>query len=97
LKCKFDNLIEKPFGYKYELKDQQLHLIRTNPNSDDTNKVDIVRDNRNLLDKSDNQKLTREEIENLKKVQELSGTVRMSIQNSVLLFIGYFVRFQGNH
>ena len=80
LKCKFDNLIDKPFGYKYELKDQQLHLVVANSNSDESNRVEIVKDNRNLLDKTDNQKLTREEIENLKKVQELSGTVRISIQ-----------------
>jgi len=80
LKCKFDNLIDKPFGYKYELKDQQLHLAVANSNNDEKNRVEIVKDNRNLLDKSENQKLTREEIEDLKKVQDLSGTVRANIR-----------------
>jgi hypothetical protein len=74
LKCKLDNLIGKPYGFNYELKDQQLFLVQ-NTTSNETSKVDINRDNRDLIDKSDNQKLSREEIEELKKLEDANVTI----------------------
>lgn len=72
-KCKFDNLIGQPYGYKYEIKDQQFYIM--NSSTDEITKVEIVKDNRNLVDKTDNQKLSRDEIEKLKKLDDISGKV----------------------
>ncbi|CAF1006328.1 unnamed protein product [Brachionus calyciflorus] len=83
-KTKLDNLVNKPFGYKYEIKDQQLHLVQ-NTLSDDMNKVAIFdKDNRNLVDKSANQKLSHDEIEKLKQLEDISGTeiIDRLIENS---------------
>jgi hypothetical protein len=75
LKCRFDKLIDQPYGFEYEIKDNQLVLNKPNLLNEDKNKVDIVKDNRNLLDISGNQKLSKEDIEQMKKVDDLSGKV----------------------
>ena len=77
LRCRFDKLIDQPYGFEYEIKDQHLVLNKPNLlNSDDKNKLEIVKDNRNLLDISGNQKLSKEDIEQMKKVDDLSGKVK---------------------
>ena len=79
-KCKLDNLIAQPFGYQYEIKDQQLFM--KNDSIEDKNAVEIKNDNRNLCDVSSNQKLTREEIEGLKKDMknsDITGAVSFKI------------------
>jgi tRNA (adenine-N(1)-)-methyltransferase non-catalytic subunit len=94
MKCKLNTLVDKPYGFNYELKDQQLTLIKSsrpiqeannkpavgsNPNSTETG-----RDNRNLLDRSGNQKMTSEDIERLKTHDDLSGNdiIDKLIENS---------------
>lgn len=76
-KTKLNNLIDKPFGFKYEIKNQELHIIR-NSNNEETEKIAVVdKDNRNLIDNSENQKLSHDEIEKLKKKQDISGNVTL--------------------
>jgi hypothetical protein len=53
IKCKLDNLIGKPFGFKYEIKDQHLYLLQNVINDDEMEKIELTSDNRNLLDNSD--------------------------------------------
>jgi tRNA (adenine-N(1)-)-methyltransferase non-catalytic subunit len=83
LKCKFDNLISQPYGFNYEIKDQQLHLFKKALN-DENNAVEIVKDNRNLLDKTENQKLSRDDIEKMKTAEDMSGNeiIGKLIENS---------------
>ena len=38
-KCRFDNLIGKPFGYKYEIVNQEFELKFDDTESDDTEKA----------------------------------------------------------
>jgi tRNA (adenine-N(1)-)-methyltransferase non-catalytic subunit len=73
-KCKFDNIIHNPsyYGFKYEIKDQQLHLTEHTITCEQ-NKADIVKDNRNLNDSTKNQKLSMQDIDRLKNMEELSG------------------------
>ena len=88
VKCKFDNLVSQPYGFKYEIKEQQFYMMRDS--NDDLNKeVNIVKDNRNLLDKSENQKLTRSDIEELKKIEDISATVEYdsNIELKIILII----------
>ena len=73
-KCHLENLIGKPYGFQYEIKEKQLHF-KTRLNAQDKNMVEIVKDNRNLLDKRLNQKLTSDEIESMKKNDDITGTV----------------------
>lgn len=78
-KCKFDNLINMPYGFKYEIKDQQLHIVKKETveieETDQNNKADVTKDNRNLIDKTENQKLSRDEIEKMKNRDNISGKV----------------------
>ena len=53
IKCKLDNLIGKPFGFKYEIKYQHLYLLQNVINDDEMEKIELTSDNRNLLDNSD--------------------------------------------
>ncbi len=94
-KCKLDNLIAMPFGYQYEIKDQQLFI--KNDSVEDSNAVEIKSDNRNLCDASSNQKLTREEIEGLKKdMQNSDITGAVSLRFAFLnLFLSSFNKFKG--
>jgi len=82
-KCHLENLIGKPYGFQYEIKEKQLHL-KTRLNTQDKNMVEIVKDNRNLLDKRLNQKLTSDEIESMKKNDDITGTeiIDKLIENS---------------
>lgn len=63
-KTKLNNLISQPFGYEYEIKNQELYMKTDTVKENDA--IEIKNDNRNLLDSSSNQKLSREEIEVLK-------------------------------
>jgi len=88
-KCYFDELIGKPYGFKYEIKNQQFCLLKENNMNEEvstnsTEKIEIVKDNRNLLDNSDNQKLRHGDIEKLKSNEEMSGNkiIDYLIENS---------------
>lgn len=81
-KCKLDNLIAQPFGYQYEIKDQQLFM--KNDSIEDKNAVEIKNDNRNLCDVSSNQKLTREEIEGLKKDMKNSDITGAELVDKII-------------
>lgn len=80
-KVKLDELIGKPYGFKYEIKDQQFRLLQKHNNTTEENqeRVDITKDNRNIVDNSLNQKLSRDDIEKLKIDNEISGDVRKKI------------------
>jgi tRNA (adenine-N(1)-)-methyltransferase non-catalytic subunit len=84
-KVKFDSIIDQPsfYGFKYEIKEGQLHLIE-NTTSDEQNRANIVKDNRNLIDSTQNQKLSKEDIDKLKNMDELTGTeiIDKLIENS---------------
>ena len=67
-KTKLENLIDQPFGYQYEIKNQQLFMKNDLTKENDV--FDIKNDNRNLVDTPNNQKLSREEIEYLKKTMK---------------------------
>lgn len=73
-KAKLDNLVGQPFGFQYEIKAQQMIMKRGTFDEESTAK-DITADNRNLLDSEGNQKLTREEIEALKKNEDVDKNV----------------------
>ncbi len=96
IKCQLNNLIGKPFGYKYEIRGQQMHILQSEidvpsvkteidvpkvKNGIDesdlilSNSATITKDNRNLHDKTENQKLSKEDIERLKTMGDLTGTV----------------------
>ncbi len=84
-KTKLDNLIGQPSGYQYEIKNQQLFM--KNDLVKDNDAVQIKNDNRNLVDTPANQKLSREEIEDLKtnmKNDDMTGAelVDKLIENS---------------
>lgn len=84
-KTKLDNLIGQPSGYQYEIKNQQLYM--KNDLVKDSDAVQIKNDNRNLVDTPANQKLSREEIEELKanmKNDDMTGAelVDKLIENS---------------
>ena len=65
IKCKLNNLVGKPFGFDYELKDGGFHMYSTE--AENSRVVDAVsKDNRNLLDRSGNQTLNHQDIEKLK-------------------------------
>lgn len=89
-KCRLDNLIDKPFGFEYEMKEQQFEL---KPHAvDDKNRVEIVKDNRNLLDQRDNQKLTKDEIDQMRNNDDISGTVKdfdfiLFLRKEILIFV----------
>lgn len=70
-------MIGKPFGFKYEIKDQKFHLLLENNASAQSvdEKIDVVRDNRNIVDNIENQKLSRDDIEKLKLNDDISGNV----------------------
>jgi hypothetical protein len=53
IKCKLENLVDKPFGFKYEIKDQQLYLLQNVINEEEMERIELTSDNRNLLDNSD--------------------------------------------
>jgi tRNA (adenine-N(1)-)-methyltransferase non-catalytic subunit len=77
MKCKMNSLVGKPYGFDYELKDQQLSIVTSESASkvqtSGVKTTEINRDNRNLLDRSGNQKMTSDDIERLKKLDDLSG------------------------
>ena len=75
-KCRFDNLINQPYGFEYEIKEQHLVLKPHTVKDDSSNRVEIVKDNRNLIDKSENQKLTKDDIEEMRKQDDVSGNVK---------------------
>ena len=78
LKCQLNNLIGKPFGYRYEIKGQQIHIVTNAIEASDQPAVTcttVTKDNRNLNDKTENQKLSKEDIERLKTMEDLSGDV----------------------
>lgn len=78
-KFKFNELIGKPYGFKYEIKDQQFRLLKENNMVEvegGTERIEIIKDNRNIVDNTENQKLTRDEIEKLKSNDEMTGNVR---------------------
>ncbi len=84
-KTKLDNLIGQPSGYQYEIKNQQLFM--KNDMVKDIDAVQIKNDNRNLVDTPANQKLSREQIEDLKanmKNDDMTGAelVDKLIENS---------------
>ena len=87
-KVKFDNLIGKPYGFKYEIKDQQFNLLEKNAGNDESNCVEIVKDNRNIIDNTKNQKLSQDDIEKLKSTDELSGNVKKKLFNVIYFFHG---------
>jgi len=70
-----DNLINQPYGFEYEIKEQQL-ILRPPSVIDENKRVEIVRDNRNLLDKNENQKLTKEDIDQMRETEDLTGNVK---------------------
>jgi hypothetical protein len=79
-KCHFEKLIGQPYGFQYEIVNQQLNLFKeeddqTEENTD-KNQIEIdIKDNRNLNDDSLNQKLTTQDIDKMKKEEELHGDV----------------------
>ena len=73
-KCRFDNLINQPYGFEYEIKEQQF-ILKPPTVTDEKKRVEIVKDNRNLLDKNENQKLTKEDIEQMRETEDLTGNV----------------------
>lgn len=81
-KTKLDNLIGKPFGYQYEIRDQELYI--KNDEIIEKNAIEIKSDNRSLLDTSANQKLSREEIMAMRDKDGLNGNeiVDKLIENS---------------
>lgn len=83
-KCRFDNLINQPYGFEYEIKEQQLTLKPHSVSDESKNRVEIVKDNRNLVDKSENQKLTKEDIEQMRSQDDVSGNqiIDRLIENS---------------
>lgn len=50
-----------------------------------TEKIEIVKDNRNLLDNSDNQKLRHGDIEKLKSNEEMSGNVNSCLNITLII------------
>lgn len=82
-KCRFDNLINQPYGFEYEIKEQQF-ILKPPTVTDEKKRVEIVKDNRNLLDKNENQKLTKEDIEQMRETEDLTGNeiVEKLIENS---------------
>ena len=74
LKCRLESLIGKPYGFEYELKGQ-LFQLKAHSTVNTINKVEIIKDNRDLVDQRLNQKLTSEEIKQMKEAEDLSGTV----------------------
>ena len=102
-KCRFDNLIGKPYGYKYEIQNLDFQLKNENEENeaetDDKNEGLIFylkklfikfnevqfeastlierKDNRNLLDETKNQKLTKNDIEEMK--EDMTGKVQDAI------------------
>jgi hypothetical protein len=74
IKCKLENLINMPYGFQYEIKNQQL-FIKNEGEAEDISSVEIVKDNRNLLDIRLNQKLTTDQIESMKKDDGIARTV----------------------
>ena len=82
-KCRFDSLIGKPYGFHYEIKDQQFTMVPApvfapagqQEDQQQPSKLEIDRDNRNLVDNTENQKLTHEDIENMKTLEAISGSV----------------------
>ena len=62
------------YGFEYEIKEQQL-ILKPHTVNDNKDRVEIVKDNRNLLDKNDNQKLTKEDIDQMRKDDDLTGNV----------------------
>lgn len=86
-KTKLDNLIDKPYGYKYEIKNQDLHMVQESSNDDDNKPSIAEKDNRNLIDNSENQKLSHDEIEILKKQENISGNVMQKIIFFFLIII----------
>lgn len=83
-KTKLDNLIGQPFGFQYEIKGQQMFMKR-GTFDEGTSAKDITADNRNLLDSEGNQKLTREEIEALKKNEAVDKNVSLGEGGSVVV------------
>ena len=73
-KTKLDNLVGQPYGYQYEIKSQQM-FMRRGVRVEESAAKQITADNRNLVDTEDNQKLSREEIEALKKNEDLDKNV----------------------
>ncbi len=79
MKCKLNSLVGKPYGFDYELKEQQLSLVtsesagRLQSGGGGNKSIEVNRDNRNLLDRSGNQKMTSDDIERLKTMDDLSG------------------------
>lgn len=84
-------MIGKPFGFKYEIKDQKFHLLLENNASAQSvdEKIDVVRDNRNIVDNIENQKLSRDDIEKLKLNDDISGNV--SFFESPRLSLDYYL------
>lgn len=76
--------MDKPFGFKYEIKDQHLNLVKNVVNEKNFEKIDLVNDNRNLQDNTDNQRLNKDDIERMKNMEELSGNqiVDRLVENS---------------
>lgn len=54
-------------------------MLKENNNpGENYEKIVIDKDNRNLVDKSENQKLSRDDIEKLKSNEEMSGNVSLN-------------------
>lgn len=95
-KCQLESLIGKPYGFFYELRnDKQFHLLPgysdvSQSGSNGANGAvvlpvpEINKDNRNLFDSSQNQKISHEEIKKLKSSGEHAGTdiIDMLVENS---------------
>ena len=80
-KCKLDNLIDKPFGFEYEVKNQEMFLVE-NASIEINTAKDINKDNRNLFDNGENQKLKYEEILKLKEDNTATEIIDKLIENS---------------
>jgi len=81
-KCNFEKLINQPFGYEYEIVDK--HFQRKKPEQEVSKTTLVVEgnDNRNLLDISGNQKLSKDEIEELKNELDGKAIIEKLIENS---------------
>lgn len=81
-KTKLDNLIGQPFGYQYEIKDRDMYMkIEKN---EEKKAIELTSDNRNLLDLDSNQKLSREEIEKMKKDMQNSEITGTEVINKII-------------
>ena len=107
-KCKIETLIDKPYGFQYEIVNQEFQFKKSDEDEEEEandgeyelgflrTTLSIVlflavvmtegKDNRNLLDQSENQKLTRDDIEVMKEDTSVSGKVSLFKKKKTRIF-----------